>query len=214
MAEAGDKGIPLEDYIKVHEQPEPLVRAKLDRGELRYTWIDVNGNARASDDGGPQPPKGWWLRHIRPRSIASGVRCGGMPLWFRPSSRCFSSRCTPRSRQRLSTRRKKLPAGGVPARHRWFWKRRNGDYKGAIERSTYSEAVTTFWRGFRIGSAIRTPKPGQWQPRRSATIFARMRTSGLFCRNPGSGENNPLSRLLRFCSEINFGRKNALSEQE
>ena len=30
MAEAGDKGIPLEDYIKV--QPEPLVRAKLDRG--------------------------------------------------------------------------------------------------------------------------------------------------------------------------------------
>ena len=32
MAEAGDKGIPLKDYIKVHEQPEPLVRAKLDRG--------------------------------------------------------------------------------------------------------------------------------------------------------------------------------------
>ena len=79
MAEAGDKGIPLEDYIKLHEQPEPLVRAKLDRGELRYTWIDINGNARASDDGGPQPPKGWWLMANRPRSIASGVRCGGMP---------------------------------------------------------------------------------------------------------------------------------------
>ncbi len=61
MAEAGDKGIPLEDYIKVHEQPEPLVRTKLDRGELRYTWVDAYGNARASDDSGPQPPKGWWL---------------------------------------------------------------------------------------------------------------------------------------------------------
>ena len=60
MAEAGDKGIPLEDYIKLHE-PEPLVRTKLDRGELRYTWVDADGNARASDDSGPQPPKGWWL---------------------------------------------------------------------------------------------------------------------------------------------------------
>ena len=58
MAEAGDKGIPLEDYIKV--QPEPLVRAKLDRDELRYTWTEADGNVRASDDGGPQPPKGWW----------------------------------------------------------------------------------------------------------------------------------------------------------
>jgi hypothetical protein len=61
MAEAGDKGIPLEDYIKLHE-PEPLVRAKLDRGELRYTWTDSDGHSRASDDGGSQPPKGWWLR--------------------------------------------------------------------------------------------------------------------------------------------------------
>ena len=59
MAKAGDKGIPLEDYIKLHE-PEPLVRAKLDREELRYTWIDADGNVRASDDGGPRPPKGWW----------------------------------------------------------------------------------------------------------------------------------------------------------
>ena len=58
MAEAGDKGIPLEDYIKV--QPEPLVRAKLDRDELRYTWTDADGNVRASDDGGPRPPKDWW----------------------------------------------------------------------------------------------------------------------------------------------------------
>jgi hypothetical protein len=62
MAKAAAKGIPLEDYIKVHEQPEPLVRAQLDREELPYTWIDINGNARASDDGGPQPPKGWWPR--------------------------------------------------------------------------------------------------------------------------------------------------------
>ena len=62
MAEAGDKGIPLEDYIKDYEQPEPFVRAQLDRGELRYTWKDNNGNLRASDDGGPLPPKGWWPR--------------------------------------------------------------------------------------------------------------------------------------------------------
>jgi hypothetical protein len=61
MAKAAAKGIPLGDYIKFHA-PEPLVRAKLDRGELRCTWIDINGNARASDDGGPQPPKGWWTR--------------------------------------------------------------------------------------------------------------------------------------------------------
>ena len=60
MAKADDKGIPLEDYIKLHE-PEPLVRTKLDRGELRYTWVDADGNARASDDSGPQPPKDWWL---------------------------------------------------------------------------------------------------------------------------------------------------------
>jgi hypothetical protein len=60
MAEAGDKGIPLEDYIKLHE-PEPLVRVKLDRGQRRYAWVDADGNARASDDGGSQPPKGWWL---------------------------------------------------------------------------------------------------------------------------------------------------------
>ena len=36
------------------------MRAQLDRGELRYTWKS-NGKSRASDDGGPQPPKGWWL---------------------------------------------------------------------------------------------------------------------------------------------------------
>jgi hypothetical protein len=60
MGKATDEGIPLEDYIKLHEQPEPLVRTKLDRGELRYTWVDADGNARASDDGGPQPSQGWW----------------------------------------------------------------------------------------------------------------------------------------------------------
>ena len=32
----------------------------LDRGELRYEWVDADGRHRASDDGGPQPPKGWW----------------------------------------------------------------------------------------------------------------------------------------------------------
>ena len=59
---ASDRGILLGDYIKLHEQPETLVRAQLDRGELRYTWTEINGNKRASDDGGPVPPKGWWLR--------------------------------------------------------------------------------------------------------------------------------------------------------
>jgi hypothetical protein len=59
MAKADDEGIPLEDYIKV--TPEPHVRTMLDCGQLRYTWDDANGNARASDDSGLQPPKGWWL---------------------------------------------------------------------------------------------------------------------------------------------------------
>ena len=103
----------------------------------------------------------------------------------------------------------KAPAEGVPVRHRWFWKKQNGDCKAARERATYSEAVNTFWRGFRIGSAIRTLKPGQWQPKRSATIFARTRTSGLFCRNPGSGENNSSPLFRNY-----FGRKSSLSEQE
>jgi hypothetical protein len=57
---AGDGGIPLVDYIKY--TPEPFARAQLDRGELRYTWTDIKNNARASDDGGPVPPKGWWPR--------------------------------------------------------------------------------------------------------------------------------------------------------
>jgi hypothetical protein len=61
MAEAGDKGILLGDYIKFHA-PEPYVRGQLDRGELPYTWTDIDNNARASDDGGPVPPKGWWPR--------------------------------------------------------------------------------------------------------------------------------------------------------
>jgi hypothetical protein len=88
MAKAGDKGIPLEDYIKVHEQPEPLVRAKLDRGELRYTWIDINGNARASDDGGPLPPKGWWLWNTttidrEQRSVRGNAQFGPtFPMFF------------------------------------------------------------------------------------------------------------------------------------
>ena len=45
------KGILLGDYIKFHA-PETFVRIQLDRSELRYTWSD-DGNARASDDGGP-----------------------------------------------------------------------------------------------------------------------------------------------------------------
>jgi hypothetical protein len=60
-AKAATEGIPLWDYIKFHA-PERLVRVQLDRGELRYTWIDAGNNTRASDDGGPQPPQGWWPR--------------------------------------------------------------------------------------------------------------------------------------------------------
>ena len=60
MAKAGDKGILLWDYIKDYEQPETDVRVQLDRRELRYTWKS-KGKLRASDDDGPQPPKGWWL---------------------------------------------------------------------------------------------------------------------------------------------------------
>ena len=56
---AATEGIPLWDYIKL--VPESFVRVQLDRGELRYTWIDAGNNARASDDGGPQPPQGWWM---------------------------------------------------------------------------------------------------------------------------------------------------------
>lgn len=60
MAKAAGEGRWIGDYIKNCE-PEHVVCMKLERGELRYTWID-NGNARASDDGGPQRPEGWWLR--------------------------------------------------------------------------------------------------------------------------------------------------------
>lgn len=59
MAKADEKGIPFEDYIKA--EPEPFVRKMLDSGQLRYTWVDANGNSRASDDSGLQPPKDWWL---------------------------------------------------------------------------------------------------------------------------------------------------------
>jgi hypothetical protein len=60
MAKAGGKGILLGDYIKFHA-PEPSVRVQLDRGELRYEWVDADRRHRASDDGDPLPPKGWWL---------------------------------------------------------------------------------------------------------------------------------------------------------
>jgi hypothetical protein len=60
MAKAASNGILLAKYIKRHA-PEPLVRDQLDRGELRYEWKDPRGKFRASDDGCPQPPKGWWL---------------------------------------------------------------------------------------------------------------------------------------------------------
>jgi hypothetical protein len=61
MAKAGDKGIWLGDYFKQYEQPEEHVRAQFDRRELPHTWVDPEGNKRASDDGGELPPKNWWL---------------------------------------------------------------------------------------------------------------------------------------------------------
>jgi hypothetical protein len=62
VAKAGGKGILLWDYLKSCDEPEHVVRMKLDRGELRHTWIERDGTERASDDGGPQWPEGWWLR--------------------------------------------------------------------------------------------------------------------------------------------------------
>jgi len=59
--QAGDWRILLGRYIKLHAR-ESFVRVQLDRGELPYTWTDSDNNARASDDGGPVPPKGWWTR--------------------------------------------------------------------------------------------------------------------------------------------------------
>ena len=66
--------------------PETLVRVQLDRGELRYTWTDETANARASDDGGPLPPKGWWLANLT-RSIdeRSSVRGHAMFAPFFPN---------------------------------------------------------------------------------------------------------------------------------
>jgi hypothetical protein len=60
MAKAGDKGIPLEDYLKTH--PWPQVRAQLDRGELPYEWTDRDGCGRASDDAGSHPPPGYLMK--------------------------------------------------------------------------------------------------------------------------------------------------------
>jgi hypothetical protein len=61
VGKAGGKGILLWDYIKSCDEPEHVVRMKLERGELRYTWFEVDGIERSSDDG-PRRPAGWWLR--------------------------------------------------------------------------------------------------------------------------------------------------------
>jgi hypothetical protein len=61
MGKAERDGIPLGGYIKANP-PEHLVRAALDGGALRYTWIDAHGDHRSSDDGGKLPPQGWWRR--------------------------------------------------------------------------------------------------------------------------------------------------------
>ena len=77
-------GIPLWDYINQH--PWPFVRNQLDRGELRYTWTDSDNNARASDDGGRVPPRGWWPRpeftRIDEQSSVSGN--AQIPPFFPP----------------------------------------------------------------------------------------------------------------------------------
>jgi hypothetical protein len=118
MAKAAAKGIPLEDYIKLHA-PEPLVRTKLDRGELRYSWTDSDGRSRASDDGGPQPPKGWWLRPFtkidRERREVSGnaVVPTFLTMFF-----VTVFPVTPAVEHPAQAL-----AGGVPVRHGWFWKK-------------------------------------------------------------------------------------------
>jgi hypothetical protein len=151
MAKADRKGIPLEDYLEEH--PETFVRNQLDRGELRYTWTDNKGNARASDDGGELPPKGWWPRPEFTWINRERREVRGHAL-FGPA-RCFPLGCSPWAR------RKKPPAVGAPARHHWFWNKRNSDCKAPIGHFTYGEGVKTFWLSFRIGSARRTLKPGQ-----------------------------------------------------
>ena len=124
MAKAGDKGIPLEDYIKFHEQPEPLVRTKLDRGELRYTWTDTDGNARASDDGGPQPPKGWWLRPLTTidRERREGVPCGTTMFFVKvypvtPANKSApQKRHAPKSELAIAVLKDIYPPDGCPSR--------------------------------------------------------------------------------------------------
>ena len=57
-------GILLGRYIQEADEPAHLIRKKLNSGELRHSWIDADGDRRFSDDGGPQPPPGWWLRPV------------------------------------------------------------------------------------------------------------------------------------------------------
>ena len=64
------------------------MRAQLDCGELRYAWNDTTGNHRASDDGGPLPPKGSWrctLTEIdRERRLVRSIALFGptFPMFF------------------------------------------------------------------------------------------------------------------------------------
>jgi hypothetical protein len=58
MGKAAGKGIPLARYLNEHSWA--VVCGQLNRRELRFEWKDATGATRASDDGGSQPPPGWW----------------------------------------------------------------------------------------------------------------------------------------------------------
>ena len=140
MAEADDKGIPLEDYIKV--KPEPLVRTI---ARSRRTSVHVGRCQRQRPCERRQWPAaaerlvGDGIDHVRSRAaFGEGIGLPGTDLPRDVFRQGVSDV------QRLSTRRKKLLAGGVPVRHRWFWKKQNDDCKAAIERSHISRGRENF----------------------------------------------------------------------
>ena len=180
MAKADDEGIPLEEYIKV--KPEPLVRTKLDRGELRYTWVDADGNARASDDSGPQPPKGWWLMVLTAidceRRLVRG--CAFLEptfpdMYFVKVYPAVTVADTPAQSHPLS----------VPVRH-WLFGRGRTTEIGRRYTRHISRGRETFWRAALGLDPLRThPSARQW---RQDDIGDR--PSGSTVRRPGSGRRS------------------------
>ena len=212
MAEADDEGIPLEDYIKVKPEPHRAHHAR-PRRNFRYTWVDCQRQRplRATTVAcSRRKVGGLWCDRVS-IATACGVR-GWLVVEPRPSLRCFSSRCIPR--QRLSTRRKKLPAGGVPVRHRWFWKKQSDRLQSSDRASHISRGRENFLAG--LSDWLRNTHPrslANGSTRRSATIFARRENVRASAGTLVPAKIISLSRLRGSVPNY-FGRKNALSEQE